>query len=220
MAQDLIVVPQSSICFKEAAEGCGDMEFEVPTWSQIYNMLLSLAVKIEKSMFAPDIIVGVSRGGWIPARVLADLLGNPNLVSIGANFYSGVAETKGEPAITHPLSVSVFDRKVLVVDEIVDTGKTLGLVREHVVERGAEEVRIAAIYVKPGSIVKPDYCEKETHRWIVFPWEIKETVRKIIEEARERGTSEKEGIAQLVRSGAPSELVKSFAEEIFEEKKC
>jgi len=196
------------------------MEFEVPTWSQIYNMLLSLAVKIEKSRFAPDIIVGVSRGGWIPARVLADLLGSSNLVSIGANFYSGVAETKGEPAITHPLSVSVFDRKVLVADEVVDTGKTLRLIKKHVAERGAKEVRIATIYVKPNTIVKPDYCEKETSRWIVFPWEIKETVRKIIEEAREKGKSEEEGIAQLVRSGAPSELVRSFAEEILEEKKC
>ncbi|MCK4440101.1 hypothetical protein KAU85_03865, partial [Candidatus Bathyarchaeota archaeon] len=56
-----------------------ELEFEIPTWKQIYNMLLNLAEKIRKNGFKPDIIVGVSRGGWPPARVLSDLLGNPNL---------------------------------------------------------------------------------------------------------------------------------------------
>ncbi|MGA9388136.1 MAG: phosphoribosyltransferase, partial [Candidatus Bathyarchaeia archaeon] len=77
-----------------------ELEFEVPTWNQIYYMLLNLADKIRRDEFKPDIIVGVSRGGWPPARVLSDLLGNPNVANVRAEFYVGVAEMKGEPTLT------------------------------------------------------------------------------------------------------------------------
>ncbi len=72
-----------------------ELEFEVPKWNQIYEMLLNLAEKIRKNSFKPDIIVGVSRGGWPPARVMSDLMDNPNLANVRAEFYLGVAETKG-----------------------------------------------------------------------------------------------------------------------------
>jgi hypoxanthine phosphoribosyltransferase len=156
-----------------------ELEFDVPTWNQVYDMLLSLADKIRKEGFKPEVIVGVSRGGWPPARILSDLLGNPNLANVKAEFYLGVAETKGEPSLTQPVSVKVAGKKVLIVDEVADTGKSLKLVRQHIAEQGAAELRIATIYLKPWSIVKPDYYEKETRHWIVFPWEIKETIRKI-----------------------------------------
>ncbi|MEM3356260.1 MAG: phosphoribosyltransferase, partial [Candidatus Bathyarchaeia archaeon] len=157
-----------------------EIEFEVPTWTQIYNMLLNLAQKIRKSGFKPDIIVGVSRGGWPPARVLSDLLCNANLANVKAEFYLGVAETKEKPVLTQPVSVDVSGKRVLVVDEIADTGKSLQLVKEHIIERGAAEVVVVTVYYKPWSVIKPDYYEKETRCWVVFPWEIKETVRKIV----------------------------------------
>jgi len=109
-----------------------EIEFEVPTWNQIYRMLLDLVEKIRKNGFEPDIIVGVSRGGWPPARVLSDLLDNPNLANVKAEFYLGVAETKGEPVITQPVSMIVNGKKVLIVDEVADTGKSLKLVKEHI----------------------------------------------------------------------------------------
>jgi len=196
------------------------LQFEVPTWNQIYNMLLNLAEKIRRNGFKPDIIVGVSRGGWPPARVLSDLLHNPNLANVRAEFYLGVAETKGEPTLTQPVSMATASKKVLVVDEVVDTGKSLKLVREHIIEQGAAEVKIATVYCKPWSIVKPDYCEKETSRWIVFPWEIKETVQKIVKRYKEKVTSIEEETAKLVEAGISAELVKRFLKEILEEENC
>jgi hypothetical protein len=197
-----------------------ELEFEVPTWNQIYNMLLGLADKIRKNGFEPDVIVGVSRGGWPPARVLSDLMNNPNLASVRAEFYLGVAETKGEPTLTQPVSVDVADKRVLVVDEIADTGKSLKLVKEHILERGAREVKIATVYYKPWSIVKPDYYEKETSCWVVFPWEIKETVRKIVEKCKEKGKSLENETTKLVRAGVPAKLVKKFLREILEDENC
>ena len=197
-----------------------ELEFEVPTWNQIYNMLLNLAEKIRKSGFKPDIIVGVSRGGWPPARVLSDLLGNPNLANVKAEFYLGVAETKEEPVLTQPVSMEVADKRVLVVDEIADTGKSLRLVKEHIIEQGATEVKIATVYYKPWSVIKPDYYEKETSRWVVFPWEIKETIRKIVKKCREKRESLEKEKAKLVEAGVSSKLVEKFLEEIFEERSC
>lgn len=197
-----------------------EFEFEVPTWNQIYSMILNLAERIDRSNFEPEIILGVSRGGWIPARVLSDLLCNPNLANARAEFYSGIAETEGEPTLTQSVSMSVGGRKVLIVDEVVDSGKTLKLIKDHVIEQGAKEVKTAAIYIKPWSTVKPDYYEKETTHWIVFPWEIKETLRKIIEKHIGKERFDKEEIAKFVKSGLPAELVERFVKEILEEEKC
>lgn len=197
-----------------------DVEFEVPTWSLIYKMLLNLAEKINKDKFKPDVIVGVSRGGWPPARVLSDLLDNPNIANVKAEFYLGVAETKGEPILTQPVSVDVAGKNVLVVDEIADTGKSLKVVKEHIMAKGAKEVKIATVYYKPWSIITPDYYEKETRCWVVFPWEIKETVKKIAKKCSEKGKAVDDEIAKLVKAGAQKKLVKKFLEEALEEEKC
>jgi len=197
-----------------------EIEFEVPTWNLIYAMLLELADKIRKDEFKPDVIVGVSRGGWPPARVLSDLLGNPNLANVKAEFYLGVNETKGEPTITQPVSTNVANKKVLVVDEVADTGKSLKLVKEHIVAQGAQETKIATIYYKPWSVITPDYYEKETRKWIVFPWEIKETVRKIVKKCRQKAESVDAEITKLVNAGIQRKLVDKFLREIFEEETC
>lgn len=197
-----------------------EIEFEVPTWDQIYEMLLNLAEKIRKTGFNPDIIVGVSRGGWPPARVLSDLLDNPNLANVKAEFYLGVAETKGEPIITQPVSITATGKKVLVVDEVADTGKSLKLVKEHIIEEEATDVKIATVYYKPWSIVEPDYYVKETTRWVVFPWEIKETIRKIARKCEGQGKNVEEETVKLVKAGISEELVRRFLKEILEEENC
>jgi hypoxanthine phosphoribosyltransferase len=146
----------------------------------MYNVLLSLARKILRSEFEPDVIVGVSRGGWIPARVLCDLLSAPVLANIGVEFYTGIDETGRRPRLTQPLSAAVSGKKVLLVDEVADTGESLKLAKEQVIKEGAKEVRTVTMYTKPWSIIGPDYHEKKTSCWIVFPWETKETIRSIV----------------------------------------
>jgi len=195
-----------------------NLEFEIPTWEHIYELLLNLANQIRRANFKPDIIVGVSRGGWPPARIMSDLLENPELANVKAEFYLGVAETKGEPVITQPVSVSVKGKKVLVVDDVADTGKSLALVREHLKEQGAIEVKIATIYYKPWSIVTPDWFEKKTSRWIIFPWERKETVRRILEKCKKHGKTVEEAKETLIKYGFNRKLVEKFIQEISEEK--
>jgi len=194
------------------------LEFTIPTWDEIYNFLLSLAERIRENGFKPDVIVGVSRGGWPPARVMSDLLENPEIANVKAEFYLGVAKTKGEPVITQPVSVSVKGKRVLLMDDVADTGKSLRLVKLHLEEKGATEVKIATIYYKPWSVVIPDYYEKETTFWIIFPWERKETVRNIIKHYSREGKNVQEARDKLVRSGLDSKLVERFIREILEGK--
>jgi uncharacterized protein len=196
------------------------LKFEAPSWNRIYDMLLDLAGRIRKDVFKPDIIVGISRGGWPPARVLSDLLSNPNVANVRAEFYLGIAETGSEPTLTQPVSVKTRGKKILIVDEVADTGKSLKMVRKHIVQEGAREVRTVTVYYKPWSVVRPDYFAKETSDWIVFPWEIKETLRKIIARCEELGSPVEEETAKLVKAGIRSRLIKRFLREISEEQKC
>ena len=59
--------------------------------------------------------------------------------------------------------------KVLIADDVADTGKTLEVVRDFVADHVAE-ARTAVIYVKPWSVIKPEYAWRHTERWIDFPW--------------------------------------------------
>lgn len=188
-------------------------KFEIPTWEQIYEMLLDLADKIQGSTIKYGLIVGVSRGGWTPARVLSDLLENPNIANIKAEFYLGVSETKREPVITQPISVNVDGEKVLVVDDVSDTGESLHLVKEHLLKRGASTLHIATIYVKPWSITIPDFYQKVTSAWIIFPWERREAFRKVAEKFTRRGKSIEEAKNTLIQSGFNPELVTRWTSE-------
>lgn len=191
------------------------IEFEAPSWTQIYDLLLNMAEKIKKNCFKFNIIVGVSRGGWIPARILSDLLDNSNLANVKVEFYFGIGEIKKEPIITQSVSMDLADKKVLIVDEIADTGKSLKLVKEHVIKKGAVEVKVATIYYKPQCFCIPDYYVKKTSRWIIFPWEIKETVKKIIKTSSKKGESlESETVKFFDEIGVSPELVRNFLKEI------
>ncbi|MEM2098696.1 MAG: phosphoribosyltransferase [Candidatus Bathyarchaeia archaeon] len=191
-------------------------EFEVPTWRQLYSMLLSQTKKIRKSNFKPDITIALSRGGWIPARVLADLL-ETSLGSVSIEFYIGISETRKAPILKQGSSVDVAGKKVLLVDDVVDSGESLKLAKSHLEHAGATEVRTVTLFTKPWSSVKPDYYSAETTRWVVFPWETKETIRSIV---RKNPISSNMEIAKLVKAGLSKRLAERFLKEIAEERSC
>ena len=191
-----------------------ETEFEVPTWNQIYAMLVRQAEKIRCSDFKPDVIVGVTRGGWVPARVLSDLLGACELATVGVEFYVGVAETRSEPVLKQSVSADVTGKKVLLVDDVADSGKSLLLAKEHLQNKGVAEVRVATVYCKPLSALTPDFYEKETRLWVVFPWDAKENIKKILK----RGGAV--NVAELVKAGLPKQLVEELLKEAGEAGKC
>ena len=170
-------------------------------------MLVDLANEIRARKFEPDILVGISRGGWVPARVLSDLLDNPYVTSVGAEFYVGVYETNREPRLTQPIPISVFDKKVLLVDDVVDTGKSAVMIKDHLLREGVKEIMILTLYFKPWSIVRPDFYSKETSDWIVFPWEVKETLQKLAKKSKQLNEPYEVALSRLVKSGVNEKLI-------------
>ena len=184
-------------------------QYEVPTWIQIYDMLLAQAQKIQSAGYKPDIIVGIARGGLVPSRILADLLETRDFAIITIEYYVGIAQTKHEPVLKQCLHTQLTDKKVLLVDDVSDGGRSLQLAKKHLEQQCAKEIKIATIYCKPGTITMPDYFEKETSHWIVFPWEAKETMAKIMQKAEGKRAAGKE-IANLVKAGLPRQLAEKL----------
>jgi uncharacterized protein len=196
------------------------VEFEAATWSQIYLMLLHQACRIQSSGFKPDVLVGVSRGGWVPARILSDLLENGCLASVKVECYTAIGETAESPRLTQELTVDVAGKRVLVVDEVADTGRSLKLALQHIQNRNALQVKTAVLYQKPQSTQKPDFCEKTTARWVVFPWELKETVRKLTQANLANPAALKRELEKLSASGLPKRLIVRFQKETLEAGGC
>jgi len=88
-------------------------------------MLVDLASEIRLSGYNPQVIVGVSRGGWPPARVMSDLLENPNLANMRVEFYKNIGVTAKRPKISQPVTSEVSGKRVLVVDDVSDSGHSL-----------------------------------------------------------------------------------------------
>ncbi len=195
-----------------------EVNYFAPSWRQIYSMLLSQSLSIRQSDFCPDVIVGVARGGWVPARILSDLLENVNLANVKAESYKGIA-TGGKPSLTQRVSADVAGKRVLVVDEVVDSGKSARLVVEHVLTLGAREVKTAALFYKSGCTSKPDFSETETDAWVVFPWEIKETLRHILNSHKSAESVERE-VSKLAESGVSQQLLNRLLVELQETKPC
>lgn len=131
----------------------------------------ALAQQVADSGFQPDIILCIARGGLFVAGSLGYALSVKNLYVMNVEFYTGIDEHLDVPVMLPPYLdlYEIEDRKVLVADDVADTGKTLELVRDFTADR-VGEVRTAVLYEKPHSLVKCDYVWKHTADWINFPW--------------------------------------------------
>jgi uncharacterized protein len=144
---------------------------EVLTWELFGTAVRDLAETIAGDGFAPDVVLGTARGGLPIAGGIAYALGAKVVGTLNVEFYTGVDSTLDEPAVLPPLLDldALRGSRVLIVDDVADSGRTLELVVGLVAGQVAES-RVAVLYHKPGSVVAPEYAWRGTDRWIVFPW--------------------------------------------------
>ena len=138
-----------------------------------------LAQVIKDSGYEPDITLSIARGGLLIGGALGYALGVKNTFTMSVEFYTGVNERLALPVVLPPVpnKVNLTGLKVLVADDVADTGATLKLVREFC-EGYVAEVRSAVLYEKPLSVEKPDYAWRQTDKWIEFPWSVEPPVEK------------------------------------------
>lgn len=172
-----------------------------------------IAEKIIESGYEPDLIVAVLRGGVVLARLLSDLLNVGEIKVIRVIHYDALESTK-IARIVEPLNCRLDGRKVLLVDDVADTGESLILAREHILEMGASDVRIATMHYKPWSKIRPDYYSEETEAWVVYFWEYAETVKYFLRKYSDKG---EDFILELIKkAGIPDEIAKW----VFKNERC
>jgi len=147
------------------------VEHEVLTYEAFGGAVRELAQAIHDSGYEPDWLVAIARGGLMIGGALAYALGHKNIVTVNVEFYTGVDERLDVPVELPPVLNldDIANRRVLVVDDVADTGETLRLVLEKC-RPAVEDVRAAVLYEKPRSVVSSDYVWRSTDRWIDFPW--------------------------------------------------
>lgn len=168
-----------------------------------------IARKIVESGYKPDVIIAILRGGVILARLLSDLLSIRDMKIMRVIHYDAL-ESKKIAEIVEPINCRLDGMKVLLVDDVADTGESLIVARDHILERGAAEVRIATMHYKPWSKIKPDYYSEETEAWVVYFWEYAETVNYFIKRFSDRG---QDYVLELIRK---AKIPEKIVEWVFE----
>ncbi len=156
-----------------------ETEFLILDWNTFAKLSLELAKKIADDGRSFDVVLAILRGGYIVAKLVADALGIDAIATVEIKFYKGIGETRERPIVVQPITMDIRDRRVLVVDDVADSGRTLQVATDLAMLRGAREVATATLFYKPWSIIIPDYYAAKTDKWIVFPWEYAETLTEL-----------------------------------------
>jgi hypoxanthine phosphoribosyltransferase len=157
---------------------------EVMSWDDLGTGARELAHAVADDGYRPDMILGIARGGLLVAGALGYALGIKNTFTMNVEFYTGVDERLDIPMILPPVPdlVDFQETRVLIADDVADTGATLQLVQEFCAGKVAE-VRCAVLYEKPRSAVHCEYVWRRTDRWITFPWSAEEPVLQALSES-------------------------------------
>src|SRR5471030_879669 len=144
---------------------------EVMKWKELGKGTRALAELVVADGYQPDMILAIARGGLLVAGALSYALGVKNTFSMNVEFYTGVDARLEMPMLLPPVPdlVDFAETRVLIADDVADTGATLALVQEFC-EGKVAEVRCAVLYEKSRSSVQCEYVWRRTDNWVVFPW--------------------------------------------------
>lgn len=144
---------------------------EVLGWLEFGEAARHLATDVAHSDFEPEVVIAIARGGLLLAGAIAYALDIKACGSLNVEFYTGVGERLPKPVVLPPMldQPSLAGKRVLLVDDVSDSGRTITMVVQLLRDSGAE-VRTVVLYTKPGTLHEPDYTWRRTPRWINFPW--------------------------------------------------
>ena len=150
---------------------------EILDYATYGTAVRELAQQVADDGFRPEMILAIARGGLLVAGSLGYALSVKNIYVMNCEYYTGVDERLPVPVMLPPYVdfVDMEDAKVLIADDVADTGHTLKMVYDHCAER-VGEVRSGVLYEKSHSLVKCEYVWKRTDQWINFPWSTDEPV--------------------------------------------
>ena len=144
---------------------------ELMSWQDLGDGARELAELVHRDAYRPDIVLAIARGGLLVGGAIGYALGVKNTFTMNVEFYTGIDERLELPMLLPPVPdlVDFAEQRVLIADDVADTGATLALVKDFC-EGKVAEVRCAVLYEKPRSTVNCQYVWRRTDHWIVFPW--------------------------------------------------
>ena len=158
-------------------------------WDKAVELCFKLAKKVADSGFRPDVIVAVLRGGVVPALIVSDVLNVEEFYAIRVKHWGIAEEVYKVPVVEQLPQGKLEGRRVLLVDEIADTGKTIEVAVRELRKMSPQEVRTSVVHLKPTSSVIPEYYVEKLDRWVwvFYPWSTAETLISLAHRELGRG---------------------------------
>lgn len=200
--------------FKKISFDGGKNFFIAPTWNQLGHLCFKLSKQINHQGKKYDRIVVIAKGGLTWSRVLSDYLLIPNIETIRVKLYRGIGKAFKKPQVIQEIRADITGEKILLFDDVADSGLTLEFVEKLLLKRGAKSVDTSALFFKPSSKVTPDFFDHQTDAWIVFPHELREFIEETSKDWLEKGLSRKQIAARYIRLGLPEDQVKYFLDKV------
>ncbi|MCD6368395.1 MAG: phosphoribosyltransferase [Thermoproteales archaeon] len=168
------------------------------SWDEVVEWCRLLALKVEEDSWRPDLVVAVARGGYVPARLICDFLDIHDLVSLQILHWGKAAEITAEAHVKYPYTLDLSGKKILLVDDIIDTGDSVIIAKKFITENWKPaELKVAAMqWISPVAKIKPDYFIEDVKDWIwyQYPWTRAEDTtnffEKILDEKAKEGKNE------------------------------
>lgn len=141
------------------------------SWEQVASFSKIVAGGIKESKFEPDYLIGVTVGGLVPLGLIAEELDISNILTVSASSY--LEKVQNELKIKYLPEISLSGKRILLIDEVAETGKTLERLSKEIKEKyQPSELRTAVLVLNiKDSKFLPDFVGFETEDWIIFPWE-------------------------------------------------
>lgn len=188
------------------------ISYVAPTWEEMGHLCFEVAKQVLESRNKYDRVIALAKGGWTWTRSLVDYLQIEKVASIQVKFYSDIGQTKETPVILQSLPIGVEKEKILLFDDVVDTGKTIEVARDYILKCGARSVDISALFYKPRSSIKPKFFASQTSAWVIFPHELREIVVQAGAKWIKNGISKEVVRKRFAKLGLPSDQVQYFIE--------
>jgi hypoxanthine phosphoribosyltransferase len=143
------------------------------TWTDFGSATRELARLVADSGFDPEIVVAIARGGLLLGGSIAYALGVKACGALNVEFYTGVGTVLEAPVVLPPFldESALVGKRVLLADDVADSGRTLDLV-VRMLTAGGSEVRSVCLYSKPRTVLEPEFVWKRTDACINFPWSV------------------------------------------------
>lgn len=196
--------------FKKISFNGGKTFYIAPSWNQLGHLSFKLGRQIIQGNKKYDRLVVIAKGGLTWSRVLADYLNISDIEVVRVKLYRGINKTFKKPEILQPVKADITGEKILLFDDVSDSGATLEFVKKFLFEQGAASVDTATLFFKPSSKITPDFYDHQTDAWIVFPHEIREFIDETSKDWLEKGLSRRQAGERYIRLGLPEDQVNYF----------